>query len=332
MAGLKEIIFPKVANKIGIRRLTKVDRAMVVHPFFHAVSDKYCSHISPLYSIKTVREFEKDLDFILSYFQPVSINEFYEHNKENKVFTRHSFHLSFDDGLREVYETALPILKRKGIPATIFINSSFVDNKNLFFRHKAALLVEKLDVGKISLFSQEEAKKRLGKTDADSLRPLILGIKYKNKQLLDELAEIFEISFSEFLLEQKPYLTLKELMNMQSQGFTIGSHSIDHPIFSELDKVERSRQLNESVDFVKTRFGEKHSFFAFPFSDENIEPDFFDELYRTVDLSFGITGMGVHRNGKHIDRVDMENYGITAEEALNKAILKYRMKKCLSRT
>jgi Predicted xylanase/chitin deacetylase len=327
MPNLKEKIFPFIANRIGIERFTNVSEPLIAHPFYHTVSNETRRHISLLYQPKTTKEFEKELDFILSFFQPISITEFYEHTKKEKFLTRHSFHLSFDDGLRDVYETALPILKRKGIPATLFVGSSFVDNKELFFRHKTALLIEKLDMGKISLSAQKEAGKYWKKTNNDSLRSLILQIKYKDKHLLDDIAGIFEVDFTDFLQKNKPYLMTEELKSMQKQGFAIGSHSIDHPLFSELDKKERSRQLTESINFVKANLGEKYSFFAFPFSDENIEDDFFNELYQYANLSFGIAGMGIHRNNRHIDRIDMEKYGKTAEEAFNKAILKHRFHK-----
>jgi hypothetical protein len=38
---------------------------------------------------------------------------------------------------------AMPILRRKGVPATVFVNSDFVDNQDLFFRFKAALIIDK---------------------------------------------------------------------------------------------------------------------------------------------------------------------------------------------
>ena len=55
---------------------------------------------------------------------------------QGKVF------LSFDDGLREVYTIIAPILKERGLPATFFITTDFIDNKKLFYRNKASLLIE----------------------------------------------------------------------------------------------------------------------------------------------------------------------------------------------
>ncbi len=48
----------------------------------------------------------------------------------DSVFNAHRFVcLTFDDGYRDNYTTALPILKRLGIPFAIYISTNFIDNK-----------------------------------------------------------------------------------------------------------------------------------------------------------------------------------------------------------
>jgi hypothetical protein len=49
------------------------------------------------------------------------------------------------------------------------------------------------------LSAQKEAGKFWKKTNNDSLRSLILQIKYKDKHLLDDIAGIFEVDFTDFL-------------------------------------------------------------------------------------------------------------------------------------
>ena len=49
--------------------------------------------------------------------------------------------LTFDDGHLEMFEVVAPILSKRGISATFFLNTGFLDNKDMFFRHKASLLI-----------------------------------------------------------------------------------------------------------------------------------------------------------------------------------------------
>jgi peptidoglycan/xylan/chitin deacetylase (PgdA/CDA1 family) len=289
--------------------LFRTVKPVVFHPFYHTVSDEYLPHINPLYKPKTITEFEKDVDFLLRHFKAVGVKEvnFYRQNPDS--LNQHAFHLSFDDGLRGVYENVMPLLYKKGIPATIFINKAFTDNNQLFFRHKAALLIDKLNKRKVSKAEKKVIEK-------------IYAVSYSNQTALDEMAFVLGLDFQSFLANEKPYLTTAELKEMQTKGFTIGAHSIDHPYFATLDKPEQIRQINESCAFVKETFRETESYFSFPFSDENIQDSFFKEIENIVSMSFGITGIQTKNNGQHSGRIDMEK-SRNAKGAINKSFIKY---------
>jgi peptidoglycan/xylan/chitin deacetylase (PgdA/CDA1 family) len=113
-------------------------------PYHHLVSDEPLPYIERLYAFKNARQFETDLDYLLSHFQPVSLQEVIAHTRQGIPFSKKSFLLCFDDGLRQVYEVAAPILLRKGIPAALFVNPSFVDNAELFYDLKKGLILDAL--------------------------------------------------------------------------------------------------------------------------------------------------------------------------------------------
>ncbi|GHT72927.1 hypothetical protein AGMMS50262_03060 [Bacteroidia bacterium] len=269
--------------------------------FYHTVSDEYLPHICPLYKPKTIREFEADLEFLLKHFRPVSMEEVRLHTTGEKRISRPAFHLSFDDGLREVYTVVLPILERKGIPATVFVNSAFVDNRDLFFRYKAALLA--------------------------GFMPEALKINYLNREKLDEVALNLGVDFNDFLQKQQPYLTTGELKTLQQKGFSIGSHSIDHPLYSLLSEEEQVRQTLQSCAYVQNTFAEKQAYFAFPFTEAGVSDGFFQKIFPAVDLTFGISGLRTAQNGRHLGRIDMETYGKNAKQSVYKAYIKGFLKK-----
>ncbi|HYQ58821.1 MAG TPA: polysaccharide deacetylase family protein, partial [Draconibacterium sp.] len=129
---------PRLASKIispvfSTRKLL-ASKTPVFLPFYHVVSNKKLPHILN-YPVINEKEFERELDFYLKYFTPVTLEELV-----NSSTAGNCFHISIDDGLKECTEVIAPILYKKGIPATFFVNSGFVDNKNLFHRYKASLL------------------------------------------------------------------------------------------------------------------------------------------------------------------------------------------------
>ena len=51
---------------------------------------------------------------------------------------------ALDDGLSGCHRYIAPLLRKKGIPASFFLNNRFIDNKSLFYRYKASLLVHQV--------------------------------------------------------------------------------------------------------------------------------------------------------------------------------------------
>ena len=305
---LKKNILTHCGRIIGIKNLIHFANAPVINVFYHVVSDNYLPYIAPLYKYRNSKAFEYDIDFLLKYFQPVSANDVLLHATGEKIITKPSVHLSFDDGMREVYEVALPILKRKGAPATVFVNTAFVDNKDLFYRYKAALIADK----------------------NPSLKNDVLKIKYPEKEKLDGIAQNLGIDFKQFLKEQKPYLTTEEIRILQENGFTIGAHSIDHPNYSLISEEEQIRQTLESCRFVKENFGEEKLFFAFPFEDTGVKKSFFEAIDKEIDLTFSISGISSSQNGKNLGRVAMEGETKNGKDIIHRALMARLIKNAIS--
>ena len=127
-----------------IHILQKITKQKILLPFYHTVAEQPLPHIKHLYRMKTVAEFNKDLDFLLKYFEPIDVETLYHFHTNKIVPEKPVFHLSLDDGLKEIYETVAPILLKKGVPATFFVNSKFADNKALFYRYHTSLAIENL--------------------------------------------------------------------------------------------------------------------------------------------------------------------------------------------
>jgi peptidoglycan/xylan/chitin deacetylase (PgdA/CDA1 family) len=226
---LKNFLFPifsLVKPVIPLKIRIGLSGQKLIFPFYHAVTDVVPPHLDQLYKIKAEKEFEKDLDFLLRNFIPVSLEEVVNTNKK---ITRPSFHLSFDDGLREVCDYIEPVLTRKGIPATFFINPDFVDNKELFFRYKASVLIH------FAGSYQKEYWKDFHEYCEDhniagkNIREICLSVNYQERQMLDDIASVFDFSFPFYLNEYQPYLNTIQLKSLAAKGFTLGAHSLDHP-------------------------------------------------------------------------------------------------------
>jgi len=300
-------------NLINI--LQKITKQKVLFPFYHAVAEKPLPHIKHLYRMKTITEFQNDLGFLLKHYEPVDI-EILHNLLVNKIVPQKPvFHLTFDDGLKEIYEVVAPILVKKGIPATFFINSGFAGNKGLFYRYQASLALDELT---------------LGGNLTNPMKKEILSITYNDRHKLFQYFSQKQVE--DFLNRETPYLTVEQIKSLSAQGFTIGAHSVDHPHYYEIPLDEQLRQTRESLNFVTSIVDQKWRLFAFPFTDYKVFKQFFDTIKPDVDLSFGTAGLKNDEVPYHHQRIEGEKANIQSiESVLIKEHIKYVVKSFLKK-
>ena len=307
----------------------KISGKKLIFPFYHSVAFKTLLHIDSLYRTRTPEEFKEDLFFLLKYFNTIDPLTALDLYRENKQPAKSSFLLSFDDGLSGFYHNEAPLLLEKGIPAIIFLNTAFIDNKDLFYRYKVSLLIHHLHenpetIKLITVFFADNGiiKKNVFED--------LLSVQYKNRDLLDKAAKICQFSFSEFLETNKPYLTSEQIKELSLKGFLFGGHSIDHPMYSEISFEEQVKQTKFSVEMVKTSFNQPFSLFAFPFTDDGISLKLFEQLYDKnnpmVDFSFSEAGLKNEEFNRHIQRIPMEGINTSGKKIIKTEYLYYLAK------
>jgi peptidoglycan/xylan/chitin deacetylase (PgdA/CDA1 family) len=268
-------------------------------PFYHVVSDEKLPHILN-YPYRNILQFEKELDFFLAHFQPVSLDELVTKGCAAKKV----FHLSFDDGLRECAEVVAPLLLKKGIPATFFVNTAFVDNKGLFHKYKASLILNRLREK-----SDLQAEKILATNGLAGEHILTAGI--SQVSVLNKAAEILGIDFNEFLAKQKPYLTTAQIQKMAGDGFTIGAHSHSHPEFWEIPVQTQIDEVKKSMAEVEGLVKPRVKAFSFPFTDWGVRAEVLSAIKKEqiCDITFGTAGVKQDMFDFHLQRYPAEQSG-----------------------
>lgn len=305
MAGLLLKVVGNISNLVPLTVLEKFSNQKLYCPFYHALEgENALPHIKHLYKLRTVKQFQDDLEFLLKTHQAIGLTDLHAHITGSKSITKKSFHLSFDDGLREVYDFAFPIMKQLGVPSTVFLNSDFIDNKGLFYGYKASLIVETMDRGNISKAALSAAYKLSKSKNTDTLRNYILALRYVDQPILDQLADLFEISFDSFLSTQQPYMTREQIDTMSKAGHSFGGHSVDHPHFDDITLDEQIRQARISTLEAEKLTKAGLTSFAFPFSDAYVSHHFFKENDKNpfTDVIFGTQGYKTDIDEKIIHR------------------------------
>jgi len=305
----------------------------LVMPFYHCVSDEELIHIKHLYPIISTERFNQDLSFFLRNYNPVSSDYLIENRNKSKFRCEKNFFLSFDDGLRQFHDVAAPILLKRGIPATLFINSDFIDNKEMFYRLKISVLIEKINTKKLSSSLKKEIEslfESAGMRYNESTDLLLIND--KNKELVELLALLLEVDFKEYLSVHQPYLTSSQIENLVKQGFSLGAHSASHPYYPLLTENEQIEETQKSLDFIHDQFGVKKALFSFPYTDFNISKSFFEQTKDYIDISFGTANLKLDSIATNFQRIPMEvQKNNSAESILKNEYLFYILKMLINK-
>ncbi len=323
MSALKKIYY-HTASLLPMRMFRSGGPNHVLLPYHHLVSNKDVAHIQRLYSYKNEKVFTDDLDFLLKNYTPVHPDALYNAVHTGQSIPKGSFLLTFDDGLREVYDIIAPLLHKKGIPAIFFINPAFIDNKELFYRCKISLLIHEL--------KQHNALRPLYAgvlkvpVNEKNIVHTLCSIDQCNAHLLDDIAAKTGYSFREYLEKQQPFLNREQLIALHRQGFTIGAHSMDHPYYKLLPEEEQVRQTIDSCRYVKELTGQTICHFSFPHSDADVPKKVVDAIRQQNEgLLFGIQNQKQELQNNILHRFNAERPEIPFEKLIKGQLLLNRL-------
>ncbi|NVO09077.1 MAG: polysaccharide deacetylase family protein [Bacteroidales bacterium] len=325
-------LFRAISRALPARMVVKGIGSKTIFPFYHLVSNNPPSHVKHLYHVLSANEFERDLDFLLKYFTPIDSKTLIDNLSGNTKIQKPTFFLSFDDGFREVKDIITPILLRKGIPATFFVNPAYIGNHDLMYRCKISLIVDRLKAANITGTIYNEIAKLLGvNCNSTTIIKALFQVKHNQSKLLNEIAELIDVDIRGHLSANQPYLALDDLLVLAKSGFAIGGHGYNHPYFNEISFEEQVSEVMRCMGWVTSNFPDQPKLFAFPFTDYGITDNLLNQLLLTpdgsCDITFGTCGIQPVRFPKHLQRIPMELNGISGKRLLSSEIMYYLAKK-----
>lgn len=180
--------------------------------------------------------------------------------------------ITFDDGFKDLYQNAYPILRRLGIPFTLFLITSTVDSKRLLWLHKLYTAIDKLSpVNRVNILREYA---NLQDFDGDLKNIVDKIVHYSEKNVIEKLASNIanETNLSEEkerIIAEKLYLTRAELLEMEKHGLSIDAHGYEHLPLANLNRTETEKEIRSSVLYIIRELHRKPSFYCLPFGIGN---------------------------------------------------------------
>ena len=179
---------------------------------------------------------------------------------------RKALALTFDDGYRDNLTHAAPILARYGLPATIFLTSGCIGSGEVLWFDRLALALK--TTGRTHLQWTGGPELSLASM-ADRLRALQVALGHLKglpdagrREILDQILR--ELGGGSVESPKRLMLSWDEVGALRGLGFSVGAHTVSHPILSRLSAEEARREIGDSKVEIERALGTRVRAFAYP--------------------------------------------------------------------
>ena len=219
------------------------------------------------YPPTSTSDFEKQMKYLKKTNKIISLNRLAEIIQEGKPLKEKIAVVTLDDGYKDNYMYAFPILKKYNIPATIFLVTGHIDTSNLFWFDKVKYLICNTKLESIKLhglgdFSLNSMKDRL-----KSLFIIIEKLKKisdeKKNDILENLVNIFNVDIPHDL-GQDINLSWEEVKEMSECGVEFGAHTVTHPILTRISLDQAKFEILQSKKDIEKRLNQSVTTFSYP--------------------------------------------------------------------
>lgn len=234
--------------------------------------------------------FERLMQHVARYYQPVPLARIVDWLEGTDGPIDRAVGITFDDGFRNVLTEAGPVLKRLGIPSTLFVTTDFVFKKQMLWPDR---LVSAIALTREPEIAPTGAKRSFDLTTRDAklranaaLNALCKSLPQPERlALLKDIQERLHVDEAQLASAWEGFRPIDpdEMRLLSGIGVTVGAHTCSHPIMARLSGAEQTRELGESKRLIEQVTGRACDSFAYP----NGGPGDFDDATRARVIEAG---------------------------------------------
>ncbi len=212
--------------------------------------------------------FEKQIQWLKSTHSIISLEELARLIREKRQPDGNVAVITFDDGYRDNYLHAFPVLEKYGVPATVFLTTGCIDQRRLLWGDmldyvvlatEAATIEHEL-LGVISIRNRKQKSSALFEIKQNIMKKIP---NMQKMQLLEDLASDLGVEIPEHAGDDI-MLSWDEVREMRERGISFGAHTVTHPILAKTTFKEAKFEIEYSKRRIEEELGERIDTFAYP--------------------------------------------------------------------
>jgi len=233
---------------------------------YHRIND---DHFDPLCMNIKVRVFEEMVRYLKKKYNIISLEKAVDLLKNKGDMPENTVVITFDDGYRDNYINAFPILKKYGVPATIFLTAGVIDNGGMLWYDVIVAAFKKtsktyVDLRHLNLrvypSTSLSDKSRAAKEATMSGKHLKTNEKEAFMKIILKELEVHPETNS----NSQAMLTWDDIKSTRNSGISFASHGMSHAILTTLSPEEAEFEITESKKIIEEKTGIAVHFFSYP--------------------------------------------------------------------
>ncbi|GGG27960.1 hypothetical protein GCM10011344_30940 [Dokdonia pacifica] len=234
----------------------------------------------------------------------ITPQELLENHEEVIQSSKHYILITFDDGLKEQYVNAKPILDALGIKALFFVNSLNFIEKEVTLVHKIHLLRSQISTtaffgilktfdteGKTQLSNKEkqQAVEHYNYDDEETaLLKFTLNFKLSLQEQHSLIQAIFDTHFDSHQVVNDLYMTEEHLIQLAKEGM-LGNHTHSHVPLGYLDRHEIMKEFVTSKNYLEELTHKEIPYVSYPYGSQEACASPVEEIAKSTGHQLGFT-------------------------------------------
>jgi peptidoglycan/xylan/chitin deacetylase (PgdA/CDA1 family) len=244
------------------------------------------------------------MSYLAKNFTVVSLSRLLDQIDQGVGVQQRTVAITFDDGYRDNYLYAHPILKQYGLPAAVFVATGYTDALRFMWNDRIADAIKRTKRRVIHLELPGETLRFTLDSERSKLAGMALILEklktlpeaQKNLVVDDAIRQLGCATCA----SDRLMLDWTELRTMVRSGWEVGSHTVEHQILTKVSAAETTAELMDSKTALEQHLQIPITTFAYP----NGKQQDFDEGVKNSVRAAGYRAALTTVSGLNMDGLD----------------------------
>lgn len=260
-----------------IGTLNRRGRDPLIVCYHRVVEDLRAHPLSAPAMMVSARTLEEQLDWLGRHYRLVPLDELVRQAGEPARNGKPAAAVTFDDGYADVYERAVPLLRRKGVPAAVFVVTDLLGTGRLQVHDRLYALLE-LCRSRLGTSGLVAVLRRVGAGErvcrrlvegrgilADVSEELLVSWpRSEVERLIAGLERVEDVEIPPELARALRPMSWDMVLELHRAGVTVGSHTRSHRILPNETEADVREEVAGSKRVLEQRLGTRVDHLSYP--------------------------------------------------------------------